>query len=179
MNRLITFVKKLRLRQVLTVFLAGLLLIVNTACSSKYAQGAQPYNPPVQAGGANNPYKAGGDNYTNLKMSKSGRDQASVQLNFQLLLTDADKEESELLYPGAETPVGRAYKEGELPIKSEKDFRPDAGNLIQNEPSVTQRAKDRIETVKEAVEEASGFLKEKASEASNRPELQANPAVNK
>ncbi|PLZ88852.1 hypothetical protein CI593_13020 [Fischerella thermalis CCMEE 5194] len=165
------------MRQVLTVFLAGLLLIVNTACSSKYAQGAQPYNPPVQAGGANNPYKAGGDNYTK-KMSKSGRDQASVQLNSQLLLADADKE-SELLYPGAETPVGRAYKEGELPIKSEKDFQPDAGNLIQNEPSVTQRAKDRIETVKEAVEEASGFLKEKANEASNRPELQANPAVNK
>lgn len=51
MNRLITFVKKLRLRQFLTVFLVGLLLIVNTACSSKYAQGAQPYNPSVQAGG--------------------------------------------------------------------------------------------------------------------------------
>lgn len=179
MNRLITFVKNLRLRQVLTVFLAGLLLIVSTACSSKYAQGAQPYNPPVQAGGANNPYKGGGDNYTNLKMSKSGRDQASLQLNSQLLLADADKQ-SELLYPGAETPVGRAYKEGELPIiKSEKDFRPSAGNLIQNEPSVTERAKERIETVKEAVEEASGFLKDKANEATNRPELQANPAVGK
>ncbi len=178
MNSLITFVKKLRLRQVLTVFLAGLLLIVSTACSSKYAQGAQPYNPPVQAGGANNPYKNSGDEYTNLKMSKSGRDQASLQLNSQVFLAGVN-DNSELLYPGAETPVGRAYKEGELPIKSEKDFRPNAGNLIQNEPSVNQRAKDRIETVKEAVEEASGFLKDKANEAGKRPELQRNPAVNK
>ncbi|TBR59696.1 hypothetical protein BLD44_029600 [Mastigocladus laminosus UU774] len=140
MNTLIAFVKKLRLRQVLTVFLAGLLFLTGSIYTSGYAQAAQ--------------------------------------LKSQVFLADAGQQ-SELLYPGAETPVGRAYKEGELPIKSEKDFRPNAGNLIQNEPSVTQRAKDRIETVKEAVEEASGFLKDKGNEATKRPELQPNPAVNK
>ncbi|MFB2770994.1 DUF6658 family protein [Pelatocladus sp. BLCC-F211] len=140
MNSLIAFVKKLRLRQVLTVFLVGLLFLTGTIYTSGYAQAAQPKS--------------------------------------QVLLVDAEQQ-SELLYPGAETPVGRAYKEGELPIKSEKDFRPNAGNLIQNEPSVTQRAKDRIETVKEAVGEASGFLKDKGNEAAKRPELQKNPAVNK
>ncbi|RAM48409.1 MAG: hypothetical protein C6Y22_28050 [Hapalosiphonaceae cyanobacterium JJU2] len=140
MNTLIAFVKKLRLRQILTVFLAGLLFLTGSIYTSGYAQAAQ--------------------------------------LKSQVFLADAGQQ-SELLYPGAETPVGRAYKEGELPIKSEKDFRPNAGNLIQNEPSVTQRAKDRIETVKEAVEEASGFLKDKGNEATKRPELQPNPAVNK
>ena len=63
------FFKKIRLRQVLTVFLAGVLLVISTACNSANAQGANPINPPVQAGGANNPYKGGGDKYTDLKMS--------------------------------------------------------------------------------------------------------------
>jgi len=46
-------------------FLAGMLLI-STACSGATTQGANPDNPAVQAGGANNP-KSGGDSYTNLK----------------------------------------------------------------------------------------------------------------
>ena len=59
--------KKLPVRQILTVFLAGILLIVSTACSGANAQGANPQNPPVQAGGANNPYKGGGDKYTKFR----------------------------------------------------------------------------------------------------------------
>ncbi|MBF2006390.1 MAG: hypothetical protein IGS49_13230 [Chlorogloeopsis fritschii C42_A2020_084] len=176
MNSLTAFLKKLQIRQILTVFLAGLLLIVSTACSKPYPNAANPNNLPVQAGGANNPYKNGGDKYTNLKMSKSGRDQASLQLNSQQLIAATNSEE--LLYPGAETPVGRAYKEGELPIKSEKDFqKSEPGGQIQYESNVGERVKDRLETVKEAVQEASGFLKEKADEAGARPELQKNPAV--
>ncbi|WP_318528405.1 DUF6658 family protein [Plectonema radiosum] len=36
-----------------------------------------------------------------------------------------------------------------------------------------------METVKEKVKEASGFLKNKADEANARPELQKNPAFGK
>ncbi|MCX7595650.1 MAG: hypothetical protein N2235_18210 [Fischerella sp.] len=177
MNCLTAVIKKLQLRQIFIVLFTGLLLIINTACSSPYPHAANPNNPAVQAGGGNNPYKNGGDNYTNLKMSKSGRDQARLQqLNSQQLFAATDKE-SELLYPGAETPVGRAYKEGELPIIREKDFKPESGNLIQNESNVGERAKERIEAVKEAVEEASGFLKEKADEAGARSEVQPHPTV--
>jgi len=97
--------------------------------------------------------------------------------NSQVLI--AINDESELLYPGAETPVGRAYKEAELPIKTEKDFQPKSGGLIQREENLGTRFQERIDTVKEAVGEASGFLKDKADEASQRPELMKNPAVNK
>ncbi|MEH2068545.1 MAG: DUF6658 family protein [Nostoc sp.] len=188
MNAVIVFLKKLRLRQILTVFLAGLLLIVNTACSGANAQGANPQNPAVQAGGANNPYKNGGDKYTNYRMStdpkitnpkkNQGRDQASLQLSPQLLI--ATNSESEILYPGAETPAGRINKDAELPIITEEDFQqPKPGGLIQNEPNVGTRVKERLETVKETVEKASGFLKDKADEGSARPELQPNPALNR
>jgi hypothetical protein len=60
-KQLTTLWRKLRLRQILTVFLVGLVLLVNTACNSGDAVGARPDNPPVQAGGANNPHKNGGE----------------------------------------------------------------------------------------------------------------------
>ncbi|BAZ53998.1 hypothetical protein NIES4103_66820 [Nostoc sp. NIES-4103] len=162
--------KKLPVRQILTVFLAGIFLIVSTACSGANAQGANPQNPAVQAGGANNPYKGGGDKYTKY------RESASLQHNLQVLI--ATNNQSEILYPGAETPAGRVEKQEELPLITEENFqKPEPGNLIQNEPELGTRVKERLETVKEAVQDASGFLKEKGNEASSRPELQKNPAL--
>ncbi|BAY33679.1 hypothetical protein NIES2107_55790 [Nostoc carneum NIES-2107] len=186
MNRLTALLKKLRLRQILTVCLASLFLIFSTACTGANAQGANPQNPAVQAGGANNPYKNGGDKYTNYRMStdpkvtnsssQNERDQASLETISGLLI--ATNQESKILYPGAETPTGRVLKEGELPLITEKNFQqPEPGGLIQRESNVGNRIKDRIDTVKENVKEASGFLKEKADEASARPELQKDPAV--
>ncbi|KAB8332039.1 hypothetical protein SD80_021235 [Scytonema tolypothrichoides VB-61278] len=180
MNGLTAFIKKLRLRQIVTVFLAGLLLIVSTACgNAANTQGANPDNPAVQAGGANNPYKSGGDKYVNEKMSKSGHDQASSQFNSQLLIASGVNTEG-ILYPGAETPEGRAYKEAELPIKTKENIgQPEPGGLNQRQSDVGKRIQNRLETVGEAIQEASGFLKDKADEASDRPELTPNPAVNK
>ncbi|WP_414542804.1 DUF6658 family protein [Nostoc sp. CCY0012] len=186
MNSVIAFWKKLKLRQILTIFMAGLLLIVTTACSGANPQGANPNNPAVQAGGANNPYKNGGDNYTKYHMTtdpkvidaegEKGNNRASLQSDFSVLI--AAHKDSGILYPGAETPAGRLQKERELPIITEKDFqRPEAGGFIQREPSVGTRIQERIETVQDSVQEASDFLTDKAEEASNRPELQPNPAV--
>jgi hypothetical protein len=182
MSNLIAFWKKLRLRQILTIFLAGLFLIVTTACSGANAQGANPQNPAVQAGGANNPYKGGGDKYGKYRESapeaNKGSDRASLDFDSKVLI--ATHTESEILYPGAETPAGRVEKQRELPIITEENFRkPEPGNLIQNEPNVGTRIQERIDTVKETVKEASGFLQDKADEASARPELQKNPAVGK
>ncbi|MBW4508632.1 MAG: hypothetical protein KME64_19285 [Scytonematopsis contorta HA4267-MV1] len=92
----------------------------------------------------------------------------------QQLIATSDRQ-SELLYPGAETPAGRIQKEREMPIISEKDFQPKPGSEIQREPDVGTRVKERIETVKENFGEASAFLKDKGQEASQRPELKPNP----
>lgn len=186
MNGLTNVWKRLRLRQILTVFLAGVLLIISTACSQANPQGANPNNPAVQAGGANNPYKNGGDGYVNSQFStdpkitnsdsRKKRDQANLPSNSQVLI--AANRDSEILYPGAETPAGRIQKENELPLIREEDFQqPEPGGLIQREPNVGTRIKERLETVKENVQEASKFIPEKADEASARPELQKNPAV--
>lgn len=174
MNRLITFLKQLRLRQIVTAFLAGMLLIVSTACNSATAQGSNPNNPPVQAGGANNPYKGGGDAYTDL--SKSKRDRASIESSKPRLTAT----ENELLYPGAETPAGRAVKETQLPIKTSEDFtQPRAGGLNQRNPELGERVENRVEAAKDAFKEAATFVKEKSDEAGRRPEFQSNPALHK
>lgn len=189
MNRLMAFFKQLRLRQILTVFFAGVLLIVSTACNGATTQGANPNNPAVQAGGANNPYKSGGDGYTNLKMStdpkvnttkaKPGRNQASLQLNLnQLIAADLTRnKESEILYPGAEEPAGRAEKEAQLPIITGKDFlKAEPGGLNQRNEDLGERLENRIETATKAFKKAGAFVKEKSDEAGERPELQSNPA---
>lgn len=184
MNKLVGTIKKLRLRQILTVFLAGILLVFSTACNPGDARGANPDNPAVQAGGANNPYKGGGDAYTNYNMSadpkvnnttaKTGRDQASLLSNSQLIAAN----DSEILYPGAETPEGRMEKEAQLPIKTAEDFKqPTSGGLIQREADLGKRVEKRLEKVQEAFGEASEFVGEKADEASQRPEATSNPAL--
>lgn len=187
MNRLTAFFRKLRLRQILTVFLAGVLLIASTACSgATTTQGANPSNPAVQAGGANNPYKGGGSSSANLKIStdpkvnntkaKSERDQANLQLNSLQLI--AATKESELLYPGGDTPEGRVAKEAEFPVKTSKDFvQPEPGGLNQRNPNLGERVGKRIEKAQEAFGEAGSFVKEKADEAGQRPEAQSNPAL--
>lgn len=192
MIRLTAFFKKLRLRQILTVFLAGVLLIASTACNSGDNLGARPNNPPVQAGGANNPYKSGGDGYTDLNMStdpkvnstkaKSGGNQANSQLTSLDLIAanlNPDKE-SEILYPGAEEPASRAKKEAQLPIITSEDFtKAEPGGLNQRNPDLGERIENRLETVGDAFKEASKFVKEKSDEAGERPEFQSNPALHK
>jgi hypothetical protein len=149
------------------MFVVGLLLIASTVFSG--SENTQS---------ANNPYKSGGDGYTNYNMStdsKASDRETSLMLGSQMLI--ATSKGSEILYPGAETPAGRVEKEAELPIKTLKDFQqPKPGGLIQREPNLGDRVGDRIGTVKEAVEEASEFLNDKAYEASQRPELMKNPA---
>ncbi|MEQ8538942.1 MAG: hypothetical protein RIB93_16010 [Coleofasciculus sp. D1-CHI-01] len=56
-------------RQILTLALACVMLLIGTACSSTVVDSGRPENPPVQAGGTNNPYKKGGDSYTENNMS--------------------------------------------------------------------------------------------------------------
>ncbi|MFE1744712.1 DUF6658 family protein [Coleofasciculus sp. H7-2] len=185
MKHLTAFFKKLRLGQILTVFLAGVLLIVTTACNNGDSLGARPQNPPVQMGGNNNPHKNGGDGYTNYKMSTdpnisktaNPRDRADLQiLSNQLIATS----NSEILYPGAETPQGRLEKERELPIKTSDDFtQPKPGGLNQRNSDIGERVGNRLEKVGEEFKDASSFIKDKSDEAGQRPELQSNPTLHK
>jgi len=171
MKQVATFFKKLRLRQILTVFLVGVTLFVTTACNTGNTQGARPNNPPVQAGGQNNPYKGGGDNYTKYNQSTEAPVKGGLS-DLQLISGQliALNNESKSTNFGTD-----AAQEGLPEINVENANKPKPGGLIQREPNIGDRIEDRLETVKEAIQEATSFLGDKADEAADRPELQPNP----
>ncbi|HEY9846991.1 MAG TPA: DUF6658 family protein [Candidatus Caenarcaniphilales bacterium] len=189
MNKLFSFCKKIRLGQILTIFLAGVVLLVTTACNNGGVQGARPDNPPLQAGGNNNPYKGGGDGYTNLRMSTDPKlkaegqipqhNQAGLPSSFNHLIASsgAGSNEAKLLYPGSEiTTTGTSTI---LDNQKEQSLQNQAiQNAEQPQPVLIQRNPEAnvLEKSAEAFKEASSFLKTKSDEAGTRPEAQSNPA---
>ena len=148
MNSFTAFFKKLQLRQILTVFLAGILLFTTsiTFNNSQYSLEVNSDNTAFQ------------------------------DINSQFLVATAKSDG--LLYPGAETPAGRIAKEKELPIKGLDDTNAgQPGGFNQRKGDLGDRVGGRLDAVKESVKEASSFLGEKAEEAKARPEIQKNPAV--
>jgi hypothetical protein len=187
-NALTALVKKLRLGQILTVFMAGLLLFTSTACNTGDVRGARPQNPPVQVGGMNNPHKGGGDGYTDYKMStdptinkspaRSTKERADLSIiNDRLLASStADRSNaSKLLYPGS------------APMETDKYDRELAGdkdllNTIDGQPAKQQPIFDRsdpdahiLERVGAAVKDASAFLKDSAEDAKQSAVEDLNP----
>ncbi|HEY9672393.1 MAG TPA: DUF6658 family protein [Waterburya sp.] len=160
MKKLMAFFKQLRLSQLLTAFLATVVLFVGTACNSGDVRGARPDNPPVQAGGANNPYKAGGDTRTNYNLSPDPKVSSNAAMS--QLIAASDK----IQYPSGDEITGSpADEQHELPIINQKNFEaPEPGGQIQRESSVGDRIKDRLGTVKETFGEASEFVREDTRE---------------
>lgn len=183
MNKLTNFVRKLKLRQILTVFVAGLALFISTACNNGTATGARPENPPVQMGGMNNPHKNGGDGYTNYKMSTDPNvkgnatkgDRASLPVISQQLIAAGE----DLLYPASDS---NGNKFNPIVPGSEKVLQPESEAMpAQRQPIVDRTDPDAkiLERVGEAFKDAAGFVKDKSDEAGERPELQSNPALHK
>jgi hypothetical protein len=171
MKKLTVFFKQLRISQILTVFLATVVLFVSTACNNGDLRGARPDNPPVQAGGANNPYKSGGDTNTNFNLSpdpkvsseaaKSKGYRSDLQITSNQLIAASDQ----LQYPSGELTGQPADETNDLRQIDLEDFeKPEAGGLIQRESNVGDRIKDRLETVKESFGKASEFITEGAKE---------------
>lgn len=68
MNKLVSIFKSIRLRQVLTVFLAGVLLVITTACAgnaqAKMPQGGATGSAGSNPVGQNQPYEGGMNNFS-------------------------------------------------------------------------------------------------------------------
>lgn len=171
MKKLTIFFKQVRLSQILTVFLATVVLFVSTACNTPTVTGARPDNPPVQDGGANNPYKSGGDTNTNFKISpdpkvsgnaaKPKGYNSDLQIISNQLIAASDNPQ----YPSGESPGLPADQQQRLRKVDLQDFeKSEQSGQVQREPNVGDRIKDRLGAAKESFGGASGFLKEGANE---------------
>ncbi len=184
MSRFFSLFKTLKLRQVLTVFFVGVGLFVTTACSpANSAQGASPNkNLPVQVGGQNNPHKGGGDNILNSKtytnpqadVKSAPGNQATQQLHptYVVATTNLDDNRSKLLYPGSDQ-LNTPQRIQELEAQATQAAEAAQPVLTQTDPNGTI-----LEKTQKAFKDASSFLGDKAEEAYQRPEMQANPATN-
>lgn len=177
MKGLVAFLKKLPLRQLLTGVLAVGILFFNTACNAGNVQGARPHNPPVQAGGQNNPHKAGGDGYTNYKMStdvKKGRADLQILSNRLIAQTTYDTypvNSDRLIYSGSEPQKAPLYNPSGLPLHQ-------AGTSVQEsdaQPSFDRSDPDAglMERIGSAFKDASGFL---SNDPEENPGINSNPA---
>lgn len=191
MDKFISFFQQLRLARVLTVALAVVVLFVGTACNNGTTTGARPNNPPVQMGGSNNPHKAGGDGYTNYKMSEDptvnyhnevnrndrANDRAALSGN-QLLASRAETDKTKMLYPGENATSSRnpnfgAIGQQEAPeLMTPQVPAPRQAVIDRNDPEV-----GILEKAGEAFKDASSFLKDTADTAFDAPEMQPNPGA--
>ncbi len=183
MKQLSNLFKKVRLRQILSVFFVGFALFITTACNSGDATGARPENPPVQMGGANNPHKGDGDGYTNYKMStdksvggknSAKGDRADLQvISPQLIAANNDQ----LLYPGNggnNSQTGQITSDSAIVLEAPQIPAQPQLTLKRSDPDA-----DILERVGDTFKDAGAFIKDKADEAGARPEMKRNPALEK
>lgn len=191
MKQLISFFKKLRVGQILTVLIAGIALFLTTACNPGDIRGARPDNPPVQLGGQNNPHKQGGDGYNAYKQSTDPKvnremggagDRASLINDDQLLVANAARSNAanDLLYPGNNATGSR-----------NPEFGPRHDEFVQDAieiPAQPQRIVDRsdpnekiLEKSGQAVQEATEFIKDTFEDVDENPApyQMRNPALGK
>lgn len=172
MSTLTAFFKKLSLGKILTVFLAGLVLLVTTACNSGNAVGARPNNLPVQMGGSNNPHKGGGDGYTEYKMSTDRNavkknDRASLPSGF--LIATVNSNASDLLYPNSEATDTDAPAIGPVGESGKQKFFDPKKIPAERQPVIDRSDPDAkiLEKAGQAFKDASGFLQDAGETAAN------------
>lgn len=179
MKRLINFLKQQQLKQLLSVVLAGFLLLTSVACNSGNVQGARPNNPPVQLGGNNNPHSMGGDGYTNYKMSTDPKvnkgDRADAGM--LLLASNAQGNAGDIIYSGSKAtnsqhPTIGPNRNRDLNAEVKEFPKQPQGSIGRTTPNATIR-----ERVGESFKEASEFLKDDLDAASQRPEMKPNPVT--
>ncbi len=184
MRQVVDFLKELKLSKVLTAFVLGAVLILTTACNSGNELGARPNNPPVQMGGANNPYKAGGDGYTDYKMStdrsvKNASDRASLlqPTNRLVAITDIEKPQG-LQYTGQEKDELAGKNTAIDPRLQKKLTNPNQIPAVQ-QPVVTRTNPgfNAFERAGKSFSKANDFIEDMAENApKNQPELKIDPA---
>ncbi|MDX2232019.1 MAG: DUF6658 family protein [Leptolyngbyaceae cyanobacterium bins.349] len=143
MEGIISFFKKLNLHRIVIVFVAGMALLLSTACSSNENMQAsrqnRPNDVPVQMGANNNPYTMGADtkgepvspsNYGNQAYKKQQSDASSVIPGFGTLIASsvAGQDTTGLLYESSD------QREGGI-----DDTRSTQNRAYQPEPITSKR----------------------------------------
>ncbi|HEY9698939.1 MAG TPA: DUF6658 family protein [Trichocoleus sp.] len=181
MKQIVSWLKQLQIAKILVICIAGFSLLLTTACNPGNIQGARPNNPPVQMGGNNNPYDAGGDGYNNYKMSadpkvsgshggsysKKEANLRSSLNNLGQLVADSHGIKSnaaeDLLYPGESATTSGHPDIGPVGNEYEKKLVRNTQKAPSDRQRVIQRSdpdQKILEKIGDQFEEASEFIQD-------------------
>jgi len=186
MERIAAFFKKLHLQKLAVVFVAGVALLLATACSSQDMQASRQNRSndiPVQAGANNNPYTMGNDSkgepafrseQAKRSFSKQQSD-ASISNKYRLVASTVSKnDESDILYQSAEQEKrgldksrpaqSQAYSPETIPARRQPNIdRSDSNENI-------------MENIGDQFKEASEFLKDDLKSSVNNAKSRTVPS---
>jgi hypothetical protein len=155
MRKLLSFVKAIRLKQILTVFFAGVMLFLNTACSSS-AQAQMPDTKSYDRGpkpvGQNQPYVGGMNNFSDTAPGAAAK---------------GSSDKAKALIDNAEQNIT-----SDNPL----DANPRNAKLYKNPGYAAERTKD---TLGNSFEERTSNLKDEAQRAGERFEKSLDRATDK
>jgi hypothetical protein len=159
MKRIISFVKSLRLKQVLTVFFAGTLLFLNTACSGS-AQAKMPTAvgaPDPHPVGQRQPYEGGMNNYSDTAPGQAVKGTAEKT---KALIDRAEKDISTKSVNSVDQYVEN-YRNG-APIQDR------VGNIVDNTKEVAGSAKNDVKSLGDRLKRSGEDAVEKTKELGER-----------
>lgn len=158
MNKIISFVKSIRFKQILTVFFAGVLLFLNTACNSA-AQARIPVGSPDDPHpvGQRQPYEGGMNNYSD---TAPGQAVPGTAQKTKALIDRAEKDISNKRVNSVDQYVEN-YRNG-APIQDR------VGNIVDNTKDAAGNAKRDLKSVGEGVKRSGEGAVEKTKELGQR-----------
>jgi hypothetical protein len=174
MKRIMAWLKQIRIAQVLTVFMAGILLFVSTACSGAVsAQSSDQLREEVPSQGVeNNPYEGGMNDYSDVDPRRDIQEQQSKA---QKLEETAQKN----LKKAVDSPeqYGENYQEGAPITERVKNLGEDISESAQKAAEdVTQGAQKNAEKVKEGAQEATKNVSENVQSTAESAKASAKEA---
>lgn len=158
------------LGRLLTVLFASALLFFTTACNNGNEVGARPHNPPVQTGGQNNPYKAGGDGYTQYKTAspdptaRNASDQASSKAipGTRIAANNQPNGMDGLQYPGQSKAKSSESVNDFVSPERQRELQDPGQFPAQRQPVIDRSDPDAklLEKVGQAFKDASEFVRD-------------------
>lgn len=202
MNRLMTAIKKIRIGQIFTAFMAGILLFVSTACNSAdvLAKTADQVREEVPSGAVTSEFKGGMNGYKDT----DPRDQKNVsaaEAKAQILKDSAERRIITKSSNDVSENIRRVGDEGKDKLneigqkldenkdalgRKAKEFADNTKQAIENIKDTASGgvegakdiAKEASTAAKKKVEEGASTLKTKVSQGADNVKRAANEAIN-
>ncbi|NDJ18677.1 DUF6658 family protein [Myxacorys almedinensis] len=185
MNKIISFIKAIRLRQVLVTFFMGTLLFLNTACSGS-AQAKTPgamkaTSPGPNPVGQNQPYEGGMNNFTDA--APSAKAVEGTEGKVQRLIDNAEKikaakpENPKSLLESSGNPLERAKDTGDTLKARTKNAQQEAKAVGDRVAGSSDRAGDKAQELGDRIKQGAENVKDNVFGAGDKVSSDAGRAA--